>query len=114
MLMHSGWGAKVSDADAYRGTDSSGTLHFPGFSADATEWLIRRRRIRALGVDTLSIDPGNSATFDAHTILNGAERYGIENLARLSRLPATGATITVGVIPFKQGSGGPAKVLARW
>ena len=63
-------------------------------------------------MDILSIDPGDSATFDAHKILNGAERYGIENLANLRHLPATGADITVGVIPFKQGSGGPAKVLA--
>jgi kynurenine formamidase len=114
VLMYSGWGAKVTDPDAYRGTDAEGGLHFPGFGADACEWLIRRRRIRALGVDTLSIDPGNSTTFATHKILNGAERYGIENLANLRRLPATGATITVGVIPFKQGSGGPAKVLAAW
>jgi kynurenine formamidase len=114
VLMYSGWGAKVSDADAYRGTDGNGVLHFPGFSADACDWLIRRRRIRALGVDTLSIDPGNSTTFDTHTILNGAERYGIENLADLQRIPARGAQITVGLIPFKLGSGGPAKVLASW
>ncbi|HEU5484620.1 MAG TPA: cyclase family protein [Microlunatus sp.] len=114
VLMHSGWGAKVSDAAAYRGTDSAGVLHFPGFSADACEWLIRRRRVGALGVDTLSIDPGISATFDTHTILNGAERYGIENLANLHRLPASGAQITVGVVPFELGSGGPAKVLASW
>ena len=89
-------------------------LHFPGFGADACAWLIRRRRVRALGVDSLSIDPGNSSTFDTHKILNGAERYGIENLARVQRLPAQGARITVGVIPFKEGSGGPAKVLAAW
>ena len=114
VLMNSGWGAKVSDADAYRGTDANGVLHFPGFGGDATEWLLRHRRIRALGVDTLSIDPGNSATFDTHTILNGAERYGIENLANIGHLPPRGAKITVGVIPFKLGSGGPAKVLASW
>jgi kynurenine formamidase len=114
VLMYSGWGAKVTDADAYRGTDGTGGLHFPGFSADACEWLIQRRRIRALGVDTLSIDPGSSVTFDTHTILNGAERYGIENLANLRRLPARGAQIMVGVIPFALGSGGPAKVLASW
>lgn len=114
VLMYSGWGAKVSNPAAYRGADGRGVLHFPGFSADATEWLIRRRQICALGVDTLSIDPGNSASFDAHKILNGAERYGIENLARLRHLPATGGEITVGVIPFKKGSGGPARVLAAW
>ena len=114
VLMYSGWGAKVGDAEAYRGTDAAGVLHFPGFGTDACEWLLRRRRIRALGVDTLSIDPGNSTTFATHVVLNGAERYGIENLANLHRLPARGATIFVGLIPFKQGSGGPAKVLAHW
>jgi kynurenine formamidase len=114
VLMYSGWGAKVADPDAYRGTDTAGVLHFPGFSADACEWLIRRRRISALGVDTLSIDPGNSATFATHEILNGAERYGIENLANLDVLPRSGAQIFVGVVPFKEGSGGPAKVLAAW
>ena len=114
VLMHSGWGAKVADPETYRGTDAAGGLHFPGFSSDACDWLIRRRRISALGVDTLSIDPGNSATFATHKILNGAERYGIENLANVGRLPRVGARIFVGLIPFKQGSGGPARVIATW
>lgn len=114
VLMRSGWGAKVADADAYRGVDATGGLHFPGFSVDACEWLLRRRRIRSLGVDTLSIDPGVSTTFDTHLALTGADRYGLENLAHLSRLPPAGATIVVGLIPFEQGSGGPARVFASW
>jgi kynurenine formamidase len=114
VLMHSGWGAKVGDADAYRGTDASGTLHFPGFSPDACEWLLRHRRIRSLGVDTLSIDPGNSTTFETHLILTGADRYGLENLANLDRMPAHGSTIVVGLIPYQDGSGGQARVFASW
>jgi kynurenine formamidase len=114
VLMYSGWGAKVGDADAYRGTDSAGVLHFPGFSPEATDWLLRHRRIRSLGVDTLSIDPGNSATFDTHLILTGADRYGIENLANLDRIPKRGATIIVGLIPYEEGSGGQARVIATW
>lgn len=114
VLMYSGWGAKVGDADAYRGTDAAGTLHFPGFSPEATEWLLQRRGIRSLGVDTLSIDPGNSTTFESHLILNGADRYGVENLANLHRVPPTGATLVVGLIPFEEGSGGQARVFATW
>jgi kynurenine formamidase len=114
VLMHSGWGAKVGDADAYRGTDATGVPHFPGFGADACEWLLRRRGIRSLGVDTLSIDPGNSATLDTHLILTGADRYGLENLANLNRIPRRGATIMVGLIPFEQGSGGQARIFASW
>jgi kynurenine formamidase len=114
VLMYSGWGAKVGDADAYRGTDAGGTLHFPGFSPDACEWLLRHRRVRSLGVDTLSIDPGDSATFDTHLILTGADRYGLENLANLDRIPPRGTTIVVGLIPYQDGSGGQARVFATW
>jgi kynurenine formamidase len=114
VLMYSGWGAKVGDPDAYRGTDAAGTLHFPGFSPEACDWLLRHRAIRCLGVDTLSIDPGNSATFDTHLILTGADRYGVENLANLDRMPRHGATLVVGLIPYEQGSGGQARVFATW
>jgi kynurenine formamidase len=114
VLMLSGWGAKVGDADAYRGVDAAGTLHFPGFGADACEWLLRRRGIRSLGVDTLSIDPGNSTTFETHLILTGADRYGLENLANLDRIPPAGGTVVVGLIPYEEGSGGQARVFATW
>jgi kynurenine formamidase len=114
VLMYSGWGAKAGDPDAYRGTDAAGGLHFPGFSPDACEWLLTKRRIRSLGVDTLSIDPGVSADFAVHVTLNGADRYGVENLANLHRLPPHGATLSVGLIPFQDGSGGQARVYATW
>jgi kynurenine formamidase len=114
VLMNSGWGTRFGDPEAYRGADAAGTLHFPGFGADTCEWLLERRRIGSLGVDTLSIDPGVSTTFDTHLLLTGADRYGLENLAHLDRIPPTGATIVVGLIPFEEGSGGPARVLASW
>jgi kynurenine formamidase len=114
VLMYSGWGAKVGNPDAYRGTDAAGTYHFPGFSPDACEWLLEHRGIRSLGVDTLSIDPGNSTTFETHLILTGADRYGLENLANLDEVPPRGATIVVGLIPYQEGSGGQARVFATW
>ena len=114
VLMYSGWGAKVGNADAYRGTDAKGTLHFPGFSPEAAAWLLRHRRIRSLGVDTLSIDRGTSTAFDTHLLINGADRYGLENLANLQRIPPYGAKIIVGLIPFQQGSGGQARIFATW
>ena len=114
VLMDSGWAAKVGDPDAYRNPDAAGTLHFPGFGPEATEWLLRRRQIRALGVDTLSTDPGNSTTFETHLVLAGADRYGLENLANLDRIPKRGATIMVGLIPYQEGSGGQARIFASW
>jgi kynurenine formamidase len=114
VLMDSGWAAKVGDPAAYRNPDAAGTLHFPGFGAEATEWLLRRRQIRGVGVDTLSTDPGTSTTFETHLLLAEADRYGIENLANLDRIPKRGATIMVGLIPYEEGSGGQARIFATW
>jgi len=114
VLMHSGWAAKAGSVAAYRGTGPDGVLHFPGFSNDACEWLLERRAIRSLGVDTLSLDPGVSADFAVHLTLTGADRYGLENLANLGAIPPRGATVVVGLIPYEQGSGGQARIFATW
>lgn len=114
VLMYSGWETRVGSEEAYRNADASGTYHFPGFGVEAVEWLLVNRNIRAIGVDTLSLDPGNSTTFDSHVTLLAADRYGLENVANLATIPARGATIFVGLIPWEEGSGGPCRVLARW
>ena len=100
--------------EAYRNTDASGTMHFPAWSVDAVEWLISERSIVGVGVDTLSLDPGNATAFVAHVAVLGANRFGIENLANLGKIRPHGATAFVGVIPWEEGSGGPARVVATW
>ena len=112
VAMDSGWGRKVGDEAAFKGGEA-GDYHFPGFGEDAIELLLGRRAA-AIGVDTLSLDPGDSATFPVHVNWLGADNYGIENLANLDRIPPRGAVATVGVIPWQEGSGGPARVLATY
>ena len=111
VLMNSGWAARVNDNAAYKNATGA-TYHFPGFGIDAVDALIDRRDIRGIGVDTLSLDPGNSTTFAVHNRLLGADRYGIENVANLSALRPKGAWVSVGVIPWEEGSGGPCRLLA--
>jgi kynurenine formamidase len=112
VFMYSGWEERLPDGDAYKNADSSGTYHFPGFGIEAAELLLDKRSVRAIGVDTLSLDPGNSTTFDVHVTWLGADRFGIENLANLGKLRARGATAFIGVIPWEEGSGGPCRVIA--
>lgn len=114
VLMHSGWESRAGSIAAYRGTDSSGGYHFPGFDLDAVDWLLTRRRITGIGVDTLSLDHGPSASFGVHVRLLGADRWGLENLRNLRTIPPSGAEIFVGLVPWEQGSGGPCRVIARW
>ena len=78
------------------------------------DWLISRRGIRAIGVDTVSLDRGSSKTFEAHVALLKANRYGIENLRNLKSLPPRGARIYLGVVPWREGSGGPCRAFATW
>ncbi|MGH2456957.1 MAG: cyclase family protein [Candidatus Limnocylindria bacterium] len=114
VLMYSGWETRAGSTELYRGTDSSGTYHFPGFDLEAIEWLVERRNITGIGVDTLSLDHGPSATFDVHVGLLGADRWGLENLRNTGTIPPRGAEIFVGLVPWEQGSGGPCRVIAHW
>lgn len=115
VLMLSGWGRRWPDARRYLGSETPGdarTLHFPGFSSQAAEFLVTQRTIRGVGIDTASIDPGRSLDFPVHRVLNGADLYGLENVAALERLPPTGATIYALPIKIKGGTGGPVRIIA--
>ena len=112
VAMNSGWTSKLG-TPAFTGRDSGGVYHFPGFAADTVDYLLDRRAM-AIGVDTLSLDNGPSTTFAVHNNWLKADKYGLENLANLDKIPEHGATAVVGVIPWEQGSGGPARVMATY
>jgi kynurenine formamidase len=114
VAMDSGWAAKVGNPLAFKGGASFPNYHFPGFSGDAALWLAENRDVVGIGVDTLSLDPGNSTTFDVHVNFLATNRYGVENLANLGSVPPAGATVYVGVIPWEEGSGGPLRAVATW
>ncbi len=109
VAMNSGWAAKV-DTPEFR-NDASGNFAFPGFAKSATD-LLADMQVAGIGVDSLSLDPGNSPDFAVHKSWLSSGHYGIEGLAGLDQLPATGATIFVGAPKHKRGTGGPARVLA--
>ncbi len=115
VVMQSGWGAYWGDKRRYLGTDTQGdvaNLHFPGFSREAAEFLVRERDIAAIAIDTPSIDYGPSTDFTVHQIVNGANKPAFENLANLDRVPAQGATLVALPMKISGGSGGPARVVA--
>jgi kynurenine formamidase len=114
VAMNSGWDARIDDPDEFKNADTGGTYHFPGFGEEAVDVLLDQRRAAAIGVDTMSLDNGPSTTFAVHTNWLEADNYGLENLANLGRIPPRGAIATVGVIPWQDGSGGPARVIATY
>jgi kynurenine formamidase len=114
VAMDSGWAVKVGNPDEFKGGPAFPDYNFPGFSEAAALWLAEERDVTAIGVDTLSLDPGNSTTFPVHVNFLATDRYGLENLANLDRIPPRGATAYVGLIPWEEGSGGPCRVIATW
>jgi kynurenine formamidase len=114
VCMDSGWAAKVDDPLEFKGGDAFPNYHFPGFSLEAAMWLAERRDVTGIGVDTISLDPGNSQTFPVHVNFLATDRYGLEGLNNLGRIPPEGAVAYVGLIPWEKGSGGPCRVIASW
>jgi kynurenine formamidase len=115
VLLRTGWGARWPDRKAYFGDDTPGktdNLHFPSYGEDAARLLVTERRIAALGVDTASIDAGQSKDFIVHQIANGANVPGFENIAHLERLPARGAWVIALPMKIAKGSGGPLRIVA--
>ncbi|MBM4255197.1 MAG: cyclase family protein [Deltaproteobacteria bacterium] len=115
VLMFSGWGERWPDKKRVLGTDKPGdteNLHFPGFSREAADFLVSQREIDAVGIDTPSIDYGQSQDFIVHQIINGANKPGLENIANLEKLPAKGATLIALPMKIAKGSGGPARIIA--
>lgn len=111
VLLRTGWALRWPDVKRYRNQDALGKMHFPGFSGEAVKLLLGRK-ISGLGCDTLSVDYGASPDYPVHHLGLGAGIYNLENLADLSKLPATGAFLIVAPIKLEGGSGGPVRVFA--
>lgn len=115
VLLRTGWGAYWGDRQAYFGDDTPGDaskLSFPSFGEDAARLLVEQRQVAVLGVDTASIDYGPSTDFIVHQVANGLNVPGLENVANLERLPATGSWIIALPMKIAGGSGGPVRIVA--
>ena len=115
VLLRTGWGARWPDRKRYFGDDTPGAtdnLHFPSYGEDSARLLVTERRVAALGVDTASIDYGQSRDFLVHRVANGADVPGFENIAHLDRLPARGAFVIALPMKIARGSGGPLRIVA--
>ena len=111
VAMNSGWDAHVRTAK-FRNSDDDGHLHFPVFHAEAAEFLLSKREVVGIAVDTLSLDRGSTKDFPVHTRWLGSNRWGLECIANLAELPPQGATIIVGGPKIASASGGPSRVFA--
>ena len=117
VLLRTGWSKFWPDKKKYLGTEQRGDeavalLHFPGLHPDAARWLVKNRTIKAVGLDTASIDYGQSTLFESHRILYASNIPAFENVANLDQLPIIGSAIIALPMKIKGGSGAPLRIIA--
>ena len=117
VLLDSGFGEFWPQRGAYLGTSARGPaavaeLHFPGLHPQAARWLVAERKVRAVGLDTASIDHGPSRNFETHQVLCGANVSIFENVAGLDHLPARGFEVVALPMKIRGGSGAPLRIIA--
>ena len=117
ILLNTGYAQHWPHRLSYLGTDQIGpeaikNLHFPGLSPEAARWLAVERNIRAVGIDTASIDRGQSSLYESHRTLFEFNIPAFENVANLNSLPAHNFEVLALPMKIKNGSGGPLRIVA--
>lgn len=117
VLLRTGFSRHWPDASKYLGTAERGEagvakLHFPGLHPDAARWIVANRPIKAIGIDTASIDYGQSSLYESHRALYEQNIPAFENLTGLDRVPARGAFIVALPMKIRNGSGAPLRAVA--
>lgn len=116
VLISTGYADYWPQLEAYAGIKSDSEnpagLHFPGLDPQAALWLIQQRKIKAIGIDTLSIDYGQSKTFESHQTLTQNNIPIFENVASMDELPAKNFTIYALPMKIKDGTGAPLRIIA--
>jgi kynurenine formamidase len=117
VLLRTGFGKFYPDRKKYLGTEERGEaavakLHFPGLDPATARWLTTNRSIKAIGLDTASIDYGQSKLFESHRILFDKNIPAFENVANLDQLPVKGFSVIALPMKIKGGSGGPLRIVA--
>jgi kynurenine formamidase len=116
VLFRTGWARRWPDREAYLGTRRTGAeavadLHFPGIDSAVAQWLVQRN-VKAVGIDTPSIDYGQSSSFPTHRVLFASNIPAFENVANLHRLSPRGSFVIALPMKIRGGSGGPLRIVA--
>ncbi|HJT20442.1 MAG TPA: cyclase family protein [Nitrospira sp.] len=117
VLLDTGFGKFWPSRQNYLGTELRGregvaALHFPGLHPNAAAWLVRERNVKAVGIDTASIDYGQSTKFETHVELLSHHVPVFENLSDLSRLPDRDFDVIALPMKIAGGTGGPLRIVA--
>ena len=114
ILMRTDWSKRRRPADYLNMGDDG--QHSPGPDSEVVPWLIRERDVHGFGTESIGTDAGQamhfSPPFPCHYHMHRNNRYGLQCLTNLDRLPPRGALILSAPLKIERGSGSPTRVLA--
>ena len=114
VLLRSGWSHRTDPA-AFLNVKEDGS-HSPGPSPAAVRFLVEERDAIGFGTECVGTDAGQAHTFDppfpSHTMMHGANKFGLASLSNLDQLPPKGALLVTAPLKIVGGTGSPCRVLA--
>ncbi|OYU98350.1 MAG: cyclase [Burkholderiales bacterium PBB5] len=114
LLFRTDWSQRISEPARFVNMQDDGP-HTPGPTQEAVQWLVDRG-VMGFGVETINTDAGQSHSwpvpYPCHTLMHGANHFGLQCLCNLDQLPPTGALIVAAPLKIQGGSGSPLRVLA--
>lgn len=115
LLFRTDWSKRIVDPASFLNMRSDG-VHTPGPARKTVEWMIHERDVHGFGVETINTDAGQSFSwalpYPCHTLMHGANKFGLQCLRNLDLLPPTGAIVIAAPLKIRAGSGSPLRVLA--
>ena len=110
VALRTDWSKRTENFD---NIDENGVSHYPGWSIPACEFLIKERKVKAIGHETsdtdASIISNEAGALPVETYVLAQDIYQIELMRNLDKMPATGGVISVGYPNVVDGPGFSAR-----
>lgn len=115
VAMRTDWSKRWPEKSAMQEADEDGVIHYPGWGIDAMKYLFEERKITACGHEPTDTDPGvrtSKGDYTCETYVLAQDKYQVELMANLDKVPEHGALVVVAFPKPYFGSGFPARVFA--
>jgi kynurenine formamidase len=115
VAMRTDWYKRFSDINAFYNKDDKGQAHYPGWTIEVLKFLFDERGVIAIGHEPIDADAAVTQIgefFSCESYVLKTNRFQIELIANLDKVPEAGALLVCSWPKPKAGSGFPARLFA--
>lgn len=115
VAMRTDWYKKFTDFQAFYNKDDKGQSHYPGWTIEALKFLFDERGVTAIGHEPIDADAAvaqKEGFFSCESYVLETNRFQIELIANLDKVPEAGALLVCTWPKPRAGSGFPARLFA--